>query len=170
MKPVSDEQLRLAFLVRVIGKEREQLTITQQRLFAKPLTPERLQQLDSEPAFSEQLDAFASRFARLQDNVGDKLLPATLLAFGEHKGPVLDNLNKAESFGWLDSAESWLLARQLRNKMVHEYIEDLSILADALNTANHFIPMLHNFAEQLVNTLQQRNLLPPDENNRPKFG
>lgn len=67
MKLVSDEQLRLAFLVRVIGKGREQLTITQQRLFAKPLTPERLQQLDSEPAFSEQLDAFASRFARLQD-------------------------------------------------------------------------------------------------------
>ncbi|MEN3157598.1 hypothetical protein ABC502_04335 [Alkalimonas sp. NCh-2] len=158
--PTFDEQQRLAFLIRVIKKERTQLEITQQRLFSEAVTAKRLQDLERDPAFSEQLDAFASRFARLQDNVGDKLLPATLLALGEPKGPVLDNLNKAERFGWLDSAENWLLARQLRNKMVHEYIEDLTILADALNTASQFSPMLHQFAEQLIRALSQRNLLP----------
>ncbi|MDD4863788.1 MAG: hypothetical protein PHE38_07230 [Alishewanella agri] len=160
MTTLSDEQLRLAFLIRVIDKERKQLAVTLQRLFNAPLTPERLQQLDTDPAFSEQLDAFASRFARLQDNLGDKLLPATLAALGEHKGPVLDNLNKAERFGWLESAENWLLARQLRNKMVHEYIEDLQLLADALNSAANFTPLLENFAMQLISALEQRNLLP----------
>jgi hypothetical protein len=160
MTTLSDEQLRLAFLLRVIDKERKQLALTLQRLFNTPLTPERLQQLDTDPAFSEQLDAFASRFARLQDNLGDKLLPATLAALGEHQGPVLDNLNKAERFGWLESAENWLLARQLRNKMVHEYIEDLQLLADALNSAASFTPLLENFATQLISALEQRNLLP----------
>lgn len=161
MTVVTDEQLRLAFLIRVVNKERKQLAITLQRLFSKPVTPERLQQLDAEPAFSEQLDAFASRFARLQDNLVDKLLPATLVALGERKGPVLDNLNKAERFGWLESADNWLLARQLRNKMVHEYIEDLQILADALNSAANFTPLLETFAIQLIAALEQRNLLPP---------
>jgi hypothetical protein len=78
---------------------------------------------------------------------------------GEKTGPVLDNLNKAEKYGWLQSAENWLLARQLRNKMVHEYIEDPAILAEAINSAHSFIPLLITFAEQLTKALSERNLL-----------
>lgn len=155
----NDTTLRLQFLVRVIGKENLYLQQTASRLFKQPLDATALQNLENNIALSEQLDAFASRFGRLQDNIGDKLLPATLAALGEKTGPVLDNLNKAEKFGWLESAENWLLARQLRNKMVHEYIEDPVILAEAINNAQNFIPLLTGFAEALTSALTQRNLL-----------
>jgi len=35
---------------------------------------------------AERLDAFAARFARLQDTAGDKLLPALLTWLGEPVG------------------------------------------------------------------------------------
>jgi uncharacterized protein with HEPN domain len=155
----NDTRLRLQFLVRVIGKESRYLQQTTNRLFTHALNAQTLANLDTNIALSEQLDAFASRFGRLQDNIGDKLLPATLAVLGEKTGPVLDNLNKAEKYGWLQSAENWLLARQLRNKMVHEYIEDPAILAEAINSAHSFIPLLITFAEQLTKALSERNLL-----------
>ena len=155
----NDVTLRLQFLVRVVGKESHYLLQTSHRLFSQPINTQFLADLDSNIALSEQLDAFASRFGRLQDNIGDKLLPAVLTALGEKTGPVLDNLNKAEKYGWLQSAESWLLARQLRNKMVHEYIEDPAILAEALNSAHGFIPLLTQFADQLTKALNERDLI-----------
>ncbi len=154
-----DIKLRLQFLVRVIGKESRYLQQTSHRLFSQPIDAQFLVNLDTNIALSEQLDAFASRFGRLQDNIGDKLLPAVLAALGEKTGPVLDNLNKAEKYGWLQSAENWLLARQLRNKMVHEYIEDPAILAEALNSAHSFIPLLTQFADQLSEALIERDLI-----------
>ncbi|HJS14852.1 MAG TPA: hypothetical protein VJ795_07230 [Rheinheimera sp.] len=153
-----DEQLRLAFLIRVIKKEQQHLLQTDARLFATPLTKEKLAELEQNIGLAEQLDAFASRFGRLQDNVGDKLLPAVLVALGEKKGPVLDNLNKAEKFGWLSSAGEWIAARQLRNKMVHEYIEDPQLLATSFNTAHQCIPLLQTFAQQLIEAVESRGL------------
>jgi hypothetical protein len=50
------------------------------------------------------LAAFVSRFGRLQDTVGDKLLPALLSALAEPVGPAIDNLDKAEKLGLLESA------------------------------------------------------------------
>ncbi len=154
-----DIKLRLQFLVRVIAKESRYLQQTSHRLFSQTIDSQFLANLDTNIALSEQLDAFASRFGRLQDNIGDKLLPAVLAALGEKTGPVLDNLNKAEKYGWLQSAENWLVARQLRNKMVHEYIEDPAILAEALNSAHGFIPLLTQFADQLSKSLIERDLI-----------
>ncbi len=85
------------------------------------------------PSFSSDLEAFSGRFSRLQDTVGDKLLPAWLLASGEKIKTVTENLMMAEKFNLLDSAEKWLVIRQLRNQMVHEYIESIEILTDAIN-------------------------------------
>jgi hypothetical protein len=158
-----DEQLRLAFLIRVIKKEQQHLLQTDARLFATPLTKEKLAELEQNIGLAEQLDAFASRFGRLQDNVGDKLLPAVLLALGEKKGPVLDNLNKAEKFGWLSSSADWIAARQLRNKMVHEYIEDPELLAASFNVAHQFIQLLQNFSQQLIEAVESRGLAIPED-------
>lgn len=158
-----DEQLRLTFLIRVIKKEQQHLLQTDARLFATPLTKEKLAELEHNIDLAEQLDAFASRFGRLQDNVGDKLLPAVLLALGEKKGPVLDNLNKAEKFGWLSSSGDWIAARQLRNKMVHEYIEDPELLAASFNVAHQFIQLLQNFSQQLIEAVESRGLAIPED-------
>jgi hypothetical protein len=134
----------------VVEKETRHLALTHQRLFAQPLTRERLDKLETDVAAAEQLDAFVSRFARLQDTLGDKLLPALLQYLGEKVGPAIDNPDRAEKFSWLESADEWLLIRQLRNRRVHETIEDLTVLADALDSANKFVPSLLRTAENLL--------------------
>ena len=39
------------------------------------------------------------------------------------RGGVLDILNQAEKFGWIDSAAQWMRIRELRNVTAHEYTE-----------------------------------------------
>jgi Asp-tRNA(Asn)/Glu-tRNA(Gln) amidotransferase A subunit family amidase len=98
---------------------------------------------------AERVDAFVARFGRLQDTVADKLLPALLQAKAESVGPALDNLNKAERFGWLASVDEWLVVRKLRNRMIHEYVKDPAELAQALQAAHDFVPLLVNTAQRM---------------------
>jgi len=133
---------RLEFLLRVTEKECAHLLDTDQRLFGNLFTIEDAQKIASDPILAERLDAFVSRFGRLQDTVGDKLLPALLTALAEKTGPAIDNLDKAEKFGFLESVDVWMEMRKLRNQMVHEYIEDLTVLTSALRSGHAFVPML----------------------------
>lgn len=48
------------------------------------------------------------RFGRLQDTVGDKLLPLLLAALGEKPSAAIDNLDRAERLGLLKSADEWM--------------------------------------------------------------
>jgi hypothetical protein len=141
---------RLTFLARVTQKEIVHLSSTNHRLFGDLFTIERAQQLEIDPELSERLDAFVSRFGRLQDTVGDKLLPALLAALGETPGPAMDNLDKAEKFGLLPSSDAWMEMRKLRNQMVHEYIEDLAVLCSALRAGHQFVPSLVSTAHACV--------------------
>lgn len=140
---------RLQFLARVTQKECQYLLETDQRLFVEPLTPELAQKIKADPLLAERLDAFVSRFGRLQDNLGDKLLPQLLDAMAEPVGAVIENLDRAEKLGWLASADTWLEIRKLRNQMVHEYIEDVAILANALQAGHAFVPVLMDTASRL---------------------
>ena len=127
---------RLDFLAKVIRKEIFHLKATDQSLFEQPITTVALESLEGDLRFSEQIDAFVTRFNRLQDTLGDKMLPPLLAFNAENIGTMIDNLDKAERFGWINSTDQWLEIRKLRNQMVHEYIEDLDILSDALNQAH----------------------------------
>ena len=69
----------------------------------------------------------------------------------------IDNLDVAERLGWLPDAEQWLMIRQLRNQMVHEYIEDLKILVSAINSAYHYLPVLISLEKNLKQEMQQRD-------------
>ena len=147
---------RIAFLVRVIEKEADYLMITDARLFDPVFTREQYHSLGSDIDLAERLDAFVSRFGRLQDSIGDKLLPALMSVAGEPKAPAIDNLEKAEQFGWLDSVDDWLIMRRLRNQMVHEYIEDRNVLIDALNVAHEFVPLLVNCSKRFIDEANKR--------------
>lgn len=142
MKLAAPLAARLEFLTRVTGKECKYLLDTDSRLFGDFFTTEMVQKIDADPVLAERLDAFVSRFGRLQDTVGDKLLPALLLALAETPGPAIDNLDKAEKFGFIESADAWLEMRKLRNQMVHEYIEDMAVLSSALRNGHAFVPAL----------------------------
>ncbi len=150
---------RLQFLSRVVARECAHLEKTTQRLFATPLTLERLQTIETDDEFSERVEAFASRFSRLQDTLGDKLLPQLLSVLGEKPSTAIDNLDKAEKLGWLNSSDEWMTIRQLRNQMVYDYIEDLTVLQTALQTAQLAVPMLLKTTQNLLQELQKRNIL-----------
>ena len=150
---------RLEFLSRVTQKDCAYLLDTDRRLFSSLFTEEEAQKIQADPILAERLDAFVSRFGRLQDTLGDKLLPALLVALGEKAGPAIDNLDRAEKFGFIESADAWMEMRKLRNQMVHEYIEDLAVLSSSLRSGHAFVPTLAAAAALLVGEVKR--ILPP---------
>jgi hypothetical protein len=141
---------RLEYLLRIVEKEKRHLLQTDQRLFLKTIDAQWLRGLDENPNDSEQLDAFATRFARLQDTIGDKLVPVLLTALAETSGSALDNLKRMEKLGLLQNLTEWLEARALRNRMVHEYVEDDAVLLEAVRRAHQLIPLLQDTAQRIT--------------------
>lgn len=147
---------RLQHLCEVVALECRYLLHTDRLLFATPMDEARTDTLKDDPALAERVDAFVARYARLQDTVGDKLLPEVLRLSAEPMGSVLDNLLRAEKLGWLTSAEEWILARRLRNEMVHEYVRTPSRLALALQAGHAHVTLLVAFGDALRHYAQSR--------------
>ena len=150
MKFTPAQVARLEFLARVTSKECEHLLDTDARLFGDLFNAESALKIQADPILAERLDAFVSRFGRLQDTVGDKLLPTLLAALAEPVGAAIDNLDKAEKLGLIASADAWMEMRRLRNQMVHEYIEDVAVLVSALRSGHTFVPVLVAAAKRCV--------------------
>lgn len=146
---------RLDFLMLATKKESEYLQQTDGRLFSGHLTIENLQNIIADQTLSERLEAFIGRFGRLQHMLGDKFLPALLTALAEPKASALENLDRAEKLGLIDSTNKWLEIRKLRNQMVHEYIDDLEVLRDALNAGHDFVSTLLATTDRLIKRWQQ---------------
>ena len=63
-------------------------------------------------------------------------------------GSALDNLDLAARLGLLAAtSEDWIAARTLSNRMVHEYIRDPALPAQAVGEAHAAIPMLVSFVQ-----------------------
>ncbi len=122
-------------LVRITAKEARYLERTVGRLCSMNIDLAWVESLESSDEHSEMLDAFVSRYGRLQDTLGDKLLPALLRLNIEKTGSQLDNLLRAEKLGWIESTQVWIELRELRNRLVHEYMESASDLLSALQQA-----------------------------------
>lgn len=146
-QPASD---KLRFLADTALAEARLLCITDGRLFALPMDAQRAGTLRHDIDLAERVDAFVARFGRLQDTVGDKLLPGVLAWMAEPVGPAIDNLARAERLGWISSAAEWMECRQLRNFMIHEYVRDMAILAAALSKGHAAVPLLEASARALA--------------------
>ena len=147
--------LRLQFLTRVVRKECNHLAITDQRLFGGLFALDQAAVLDQDVDLAERVEAFIGRFGRLQDTVGDKLLPM-LLAMGEKASAAVDNLDRAERLALIDSADDWMTMRKLRNQMIHEYVEDPVILISALQSGHAFVPVLIATASKMIAEIERR--------------
>ena len=156
----ADTRSRLLFLARVIEGECRNLQATNERLFDTPFTAETASQLDDNEELSERVDAFVARFSRLQDTLGDKLLRELLIALGEERPILIDRLDLAEKFGWITSSDQWMAIRQLRNQMIHEYIEDPNTLATALQTGHDYVEELITAAKKMLQEIKKRGWLP----------
>ena len=73
-----DKRERLDFLCRVVKKEIQHLQYSAEKVFKDRFSEERASQIANDEEFAEQIEAFTSRFCRLQETIGDKLLPAWL--------------------------------------------------------------------------------------------
>ena len=141
---------KLVFLAETVLAEAALLRITDGRLFALPMNAQRADSLKLDIDLAERVDAFVARFGRLQDTVGDKLLPAVLAWLAEPVRPAIDNLARAERLGWLASGAAWIECRQLRNFMIHEYVRDRTVLAAALSRGHEAVPLLVATAQALA--------------------
>lgn len=141
---------RLQYLTRIVEREVQRLESTDRRLFAQSFTADVARKLGEDEDLAERVEAFVARFGRLQDTIGDKLLPAYLVAQGERIATFADNLDRAERLGIVDDAQAWIDMRKLRNQMIHEYVEDPLVLASAIDAAHGFVSQLITVARRLI--------------------
>ena len=101
------------------------------------------------------IDTFIFRFMKLQDYMGYKLFKFFLIETGDFRDDMsfIDMLDKLEKLKIIDSAENWIKLRKLRNKLAHEYPDELEeILADikeALKWSGYFKNVLLNMITYL---------------------
>lgn len=126
----------------VVAHEGRHLAYSWGRLGRYTITADWVRELESAPETTERLEAFVSRFGRMQDTIADKLLPRWLMALAEEPGSLIENLNRAERLGVVDSVEQWLEARKLRNRLVHEYMQNPEFFAQDLKLAREYTGLL----------------------------
>ena len=82
------------------------------------------------------LDQAAYRFTKLQDSMGQKVLPAILDLAQEpisSEATFAEKLNWLERMGVLPSAEAWKKLRVAGNAIAHEYPDDPEMRASTIN-------------------------------------
>lgn len=97
---------RLLFLLQTVEKEGRHLTGTTERLFADTIDAIWVQRLEDHPELAERTDAFATRFGRMQDTLGDKLIPELRRRLVETPGAALGarNVRPATVAPWFGRA------------------------------------------------------------------
>jgi hypothetical protein len=123
-------------------KEVAHLAYTHRTLFALSIDLQWVQALAQREDLAEKIDAFVSRFGRLQDHIGEKLIPRFAALLGSEPKSLLDNLSYAERSGWIDSAEAFVSTRKLRNLLVHEYMAEAELFLESLQAADEATQML----------------------------
>jgi hypothetical protein len=123
-------------------KEVAHLAYTHRTLFSLPIDLQWVHALAQREDLAEKIDAFVSRFGRLQDPIGEKLIPRFAALLGSEPKSLLDNLAYAEKNDWLDSAETFVSARKLRNLLVHEYMAEAELFLESLQAADEATHML----------------------------
>jgi hypothetical protein len=123
-------------------KEAAHLAYTHRTLFAQDIDLQWVQSLAKREDLAEKIDAFVARFGRLQDHLGEKLIPRFAALLGSMPKSLLDNLAYAEKAGWVANAEEFVGARKLRNLLVHEYMNEAELFLESLQAADESTHML----------------------------
>lgn len=139
-------------------KEAAHLAYTHRTLFAQTIDLDWVRNLAQRDDLAEKIDAFVSRFGRLQDHIGEKLVPRFVALLGGTPTSLLDNLAYAEKAGWVESTESFVSARKLRNLLVHEYMAEAELFLEALQTADDATLMLMDIVARIRQQAQALGL------------
>ena len=98
------------------------------------------------------LDMFTTRFAKLQDYMGEKLFPILLEILGNTSRSLsyIDILNTLEKYHILESITRWRELQYLRSKISHEYPH---IYLEQCVTLNKIIDS-HSYLESTLNIIK----------------
>lgn len=141
-------------------KEAEHLRYSLETLFALPINLAWVRDLAQQPPLAEKVEAFASRFSRLQDQLGEKLLPRFAALVGESPRTFLDTLAFAEKAELLSNADAFIAARRLRKALVHEYMQDAEIFLESLLSARQACELFFNVIDKISSELQRLGVPP----------
>lgn len=83
MTTMQNNRFVVGQLIRITEKEARYLERTAIRLRGQNIDSAWIESLENNDEHSEMLDAFVSRYGRLQDTLGDKLLPVMMRAIKE---------------------------------------------------------------------------------------
>lgn len=108
-----------------------------QKLKDQPLPDLQVKNLDQ----LESWEALTSRFARCTDIFLSKYIRLMVLQKDPgFRGEMRDYLDKAEKNHMISNADDWMLVRELRNKISHEYTKE--DLIKTLKEVLRFIPFV----------------------------
>lgn len=169
---ISDDLLPVARFIQtleIVERESGHLNYSWNRLFCREIDVSWVEDLENNPELAERMEAFISRFGRIQDTIADKLLPRWLRSLAEEPGSHIEVLNRAERLGVLQSTENWLQARHLRNRLIHEYMTDAAAFAEDLILAKEYSLMFGSTYNQVRQFAIDRmglsmQSLPPESN------
>ena len=122
-----------------------------ERLF--PLSVDRYNSL-SESVIGN-IDQMIFRFTKLQDEIGNNTFRFLLDFFQEDitGKPFRDILNILERLQIIDSDDTWLTLREIRNDLTHEYPVMVDETIEKLNFLFNQIPVL----ERILITIEQKS-------------
>lgn len=140
-------------------KEAAHLAYTHRTLFAQDIDLQWVQSLAKCEDLAEKIDAFVARFGRLQDHLGEKLIPRFAALLGSMPKSLLDNLAYAEKAGWVANAEEFVGARKLRNLLVHEYMNEAELFLESLQAADEATQMLLDVVSRIRRQAETLHLL-----------
>jgi hypothetical protein len=100
------------------------------------------------------IDQLVFRFTKLQDEIGTNTFRFLLdyLEEDNYNKPFRDILNLLERLLIIDSSDTWLTLRELRNDLAHEYPMMFDETIEKLNQLYKQIPSL----EQILLTIEQQ--------------
>lgn len=103
-------------------------------------------------------DQLIFRFSKLQDSMGGRLFPAILENLGEEvkRLPFIDRLVKLEELEIITSADDWILLRETRNIVTHEYPFITDEVIQGLNLLNKHYQLITGIWEEVENYIESR--------------
>ena len=111
-------------------------------------------QLEHDRLLLRLADQILFRFTKLQDALGERLVPATLQRLAEafEDWPMRDRLERLEKLGYL-MVDDWLRWRELRNRLANEYPDQpelrFAVLKAAIGAAGELVSTYARWKQML---------------------
>ena len=99
-----------------------------------PLNAKKYQTLSKNEV--QGIDQYLFRFAKLQDTMGDKIFKLIYNEYNQNSEtvPFIDLLNYLEKLKFIDNTQEWIVLRQIRNQISHQYDDEPHEMAQAINS------------------------------------